>query len=253
MAREIRIRGLESRQRMEASDDSGIFVQTVEWDRTTSMQCIAADLGLAAGAGSSTSASPSYMAAVMGNVIVGTTATAVNLTATRSIVAGVVGKYDHVGTNASTYMGAAVIGEIGDQSTAARAAILAVMGGDSGTATAPAAYGVDWNSSTPASRFNIGLDLEGPTPHDDYLTPRYDQSFIRMGGRTVNAAGAVVTVSNIAILAGTGAPTNGTSGTGLNFAAAGSLYIRQSGSDSVLYINTNTAASPTWTSVGSQS
>ena len=252
MAREIRIRGLENRQRMEANDDSGIFVQTVEWDRLTSMQCVAADLGMSAGAGSSTSASPSYMAAMMGGVIVGTPTTAVNLTATRSIVAGVIGKYDHVGTNASTYMGAAVIAEIGDASTAARAAFLAVLGGDTGAASAPAAFGVDWNSSLAAARFNTGLDLEGPAAHDGYFGPRYNQSFIRMGGRTQNAGGDVVTVTDIHVLAGTAAPTDGVSGTGAGVAAAGSLYVRQSAADSRLFINTNTQASPTWVNVGTQ-
>ena len=253
MAREIRIRGLVDRQWMGSTDDSGIFVQTVEWDRLTSMQCVAGDLGLAAGAGSSTAGSPGYMAAIMGNVIVGSPGSAVNLTATHNIVAGVIGKYDHVGTNASGYFGAAMLAEIGDGATAARAAVLAVMGGDSTASSAFAAFGVDWNASTVASRFNTGLDLEGPAAHNDYLIPRYNQSFIRMGGRIQNAVGDPVTVNDICVLAGTAAPTNGTSGTGAGVAAAGSLYIRQSGSDSVLSINTNTLASPTWTVVGSQS
>lgn len=247
MAREIRIRGLVDHQWMESSDDSGIFVQAVEWDRTRSMQCIAADLGLAAAAGSSSSTK--YLAAIMGNITTGTSTTNVNLSGTQNIVAGVIGKYDHVGTNASTYPSAAIIAELGDGSTAARSAILAVMGGDTATSSAAAAFSVDWQNSTAASRFNYGLDLEGGGTHDGYMGPRYNSAFIRMGGRTNNAAGAAVTVADICILAGTAAPTNGASGTGAGVAGAGSLYIQQSGGTSTLLINTNTTASPTWSAI----
>ena len=52
------------------------------------------------------------------------------------------------------------------------------------------------------------------------------------------------------ILYGAGAPTDGTSGTGVGD-LIGSLYIDIT--NGVLYINTNTAASPTWTKVGTQS
>ena len=252
MAREIRIRGLTDHQWMESSDDSGVFVQTVEWDRTLSMQCIAADLGLAAGVGSSTAGSPKYLAAMMGNVVTGTTSSNVNLSGTQNIVAGVVGKYDHVGTNSSTYPSASIIGEIGDGSTAARAAVLAVLGGDTGATSAAAAFGVDWQSSTPTARFNYGVDLEGGGAHDSYLLPRYNQGYIRMGGRYPNA-GTVETVADLVVLAGTAAPTDGTSGTGAGHAGAGSLYVRQSGSDSKVYINGNTMASPTWKLVTSAS
>ena len=51
------------------------------------------------------------------------------------------------------------------------------------------------------------------------------------------------------ILYGAGAPTDGTSGTGLG-KGVGSLYIDVT--NAKLYINTNTAASPTWTVVGAQ-
>lgn len=46
-------------------------------------------------------------------------------------------------------------------------------------------------------------------------------------------------------LAGSGAPTSGTSGTGVNLAGPGSTYTRTS--NGVIYVNTNTKASPTWT------
>lgn len=48
-----------------------------------------------------------------------------------------------------------------------------------------------------------------------------------------------------------GAPTNGTSGDGAGFAGPGSLIVDST--NAFLYINTNTAASPTWTKVGTQS
>src|SRR3990167_3769380 len=153
-------------------------------------------------------------------------------------------------TNATaTYGGAAVRGEIGDLTTSARAAILAVMGGDSGTATANAAFGVDWNASTGASGFQYGLDLEGLAPHDNYTDPYYSRGFLRFGGRKRTATGEYTRVNDIVVMAGTAVPTDGTSGTGVAFAGPGSLYIRQSGSNSNLLINTGTAASPTWSAI----
>jgi len=52
------------------------------------------------------------------------------------------------------------------------------------------------------------------------------------------------------ILYGAGAPTDGTSGTHVGLASPGTLYIDTT--NAKLYINTNTAASPTWTVVGAQ-
>jgi len=56
---------------------------------------------------------------------------------------------------------------------------------------------------------------------------------------------------DIAILTTPGAPVDGTSGTGAGKAGKGCLLIRTD--TGVLYINTNTKASPTWTIVGTQS
>ena len=53
--------------------------------------------------------------------------------------------------------------------------------------------------------------------------------------------------NDICILAGSGAPVDGTSGTGAGNAGPGSIYL----GNSKAYINTNTKASPTWTVVGS--
>ena len=251
MGREARIVGIRHNQWFEGTNDIPLAAEVVEWDRNRSMQALSGMLGLAAGVGSSTSTTPRYLAGIMGEVFQGATvdAAAINLTATANVIAGVIGKYSHKGTNASTYMGAAVRAEIGNGVTAARAAVLAVLGGDLTASTAPAAFGVDCESSIAVSRFNFGIDFEGPGAHDGYFAPRYNSGFIRMGGRVQNAAGAVVTVADIVVLAGTAAPTNGASGTGAGVAGPGSLYIQQSGSTSTLQINTNTLASPTWSAI----
>jgi hypothetical protein len=53
-------------------------------------------------------------------------------------------------------------------------------------------------------------------------------------------------------ISGVGVPTNGGAGTGAGFAGPGSLYSDATTTTAKLYINTNTAASPTWVSVGTQ-
>lgn len=54
--------------------------------------------------------------------------------------------------------------------------------------------------------------------------------------------------NDIVDLSGSGAPSNGTSGTGANEAGPGSTYTRTSNGQR--YVNTNTKASPTWATVG---
>lgn len=251
-AEEIRIRGLHYHQWMENTDAVPFGVEVLAYSGTDdSMQAASFMLGLAAGVGSNTNTAPKYLAALFAEVHGGNDVDdVVNLTRTDNMVAAIVAKYSHIGTNAATYAGGAVWAEIGNQTTAARAAVLAVMGGDAGATSAFAAFGVDWNASTVASRFNFGIDLEGLAAHDGYLIPRYNQGFIRMGGRVQNAAGALVTVGDLVWLAGTAAPTDGTSGTGAAVAGPGSKYTRQDGASSNEFINTGTLASPTWVTVG---
>lgn len=57
--------------------------------------------------------------------------------------------------------------------------------------------------------------------------------------------------NGIWLLTNAGAPTDGASGTGAGHAAKGSLCIDYT--NGVLYINTGTKASPTWTVAGTQS
>ena len=217
------------------------------YDGLVSAQLLAVDMKLKKVAGSSTAASPSYLAPVMGNVKEDVADD--GLTATKSIVAGVIAKNDVSGTISSTYPSAAMYAEIGDKSSTL-VGVLSAMGGDSGSNTKPRAmFGVDWQQSTVASSVSFGLDLEGVI-HDSYAAPRYGKGLVRLGGRFSNA-GTVETVNDLLVLAGTAAPTNGASGTGAGDADAGSLYVRQSGSSSKIYINGNTKASPTWNLVTS--
>lgn len=63
-------------------------------------------------------------------------------------------------------------------------------------------------------------------------------------------AGTYLANTDVVMIAGDGAPSDGTSGDGAGFAGPGSLYSDYT--NGKLYINTNTKASPTWTVVGSQ-
>ena len=56
--------------------------------------------------------------------------------------------------------------------------------------------------------------------------------------------------NDVCLITNDGAPTDGTSGTGVARCGPGSLCIDYS--NAKLYINTNTKASPTWTLVGAQ-
>lgn len=73
------------------------------------------------------------------------------------------------------------------------------------------------------------------------------------GGREkIRALGGITFDNGVHMLPpAAGAPTDGASGTGAGYAGPGSLYINITAGK--LYTNTGTAASPTWTVVGSQS
>ena len=202
--------------------------------RAVAGQALAGDLNLgAAWVGSSTAADPIYVGGVMGNLI-GTG----GVSGTKNILGGVIGKFSVAGTISSTYLASAVRGEIGDGSTGAQAAFLAVMGGDTAPTTARSAFGVDWQSSTGASTFDFGVDLQGNGTHDSYLNPRYNKGDIRLGGRSINglAGGDDVVVWRFA-----GTPTTQCN----NTCGIGSLAIDTT--NGKLYQNTGTKASNTWT------
>lgn len=67
--------------------------------------------------------------------------------------------------------------------------------------------------------------------------------------RPVIYEGGIGLGGGVTLFRGSGAPTNGTSGTGVGYAGPGSFYIRTS--NGAVYVNTNTLASPTWSQVGS--
>ena len=66
------------------------------------------------------------------------------------------------------------------------------------------------------------------------------QGYAKVGGFSLK--------NNVKVITGTGAPVNGTSGTGAGIAGPGSFYIRTTGA---VFVNTNTKASPTWGQLGS--
>lgn len=67
-----------------------------------------------------------------------------------------------------------------------------------------------------------------------------------------NIQGALRDAANagVFLLVNAGAPVNGTSGTGVGLAGPGCLL--SDTTNKLLYINTNTMASPTWVKVGTQ-
>jgi hypothetical protein len=80
-----------------------------------------------------------------------------------------------------------------------------------------------------------------------------DSAGVALGADERTNVLSVLDVANaVMILAGAGAPVNGVSGTGAGVSGPGSLYIDRTAAVGLLYINTNTLASPTWTKVGTQ-
>lgn len=190
------------------------------------------DLTLAAAAGDSTDTA--FLSPYMGNVF-GT-----NLTETKNYIGAGIFHYSVDGTNASTYPVGAVLAGIGDGTTTADGAVVAYIDGDSATTTAGAAFKVMSNNSTAASGFDYGLDLQDAA-HDGYQA--VDEDFYLKAPLRL--------VKDVVFLVNDAAPVNGT--TGADVAGPGSLYVDATSATGVLYINTNTKASPTWTKVGTQS
>lgn len=103
----------------------------------------------------------SYGGGVMGNAL-GT----LNAGASNSIIAGLIGKYNIEDIGGNLGPKGAVVGEVGEEATGAKAngAFIAVLGGsdpDAGTMTPGAAYTVRYLNVNSASKFDYGLDLLG--------------------------------------------------------------------------------------------
>ena len=191
------------------------------------------------GFGSSTYVTPGEAYGVFGRTQSGAPF-ATTPTTTFNHVAGTVGNFAVIGTYNNNGLMAGVLGIINTNTLSGDAAVMAFMQGDSGVTTARAAYGVAMVQTTSGSGFDFGIDLKMQDPQLDGGGPTgvipYKKANIRMENDVVfmNAAGV---------------PSNGT--TGANFAGKGSLYVNIT--TGILYINTGTLASPTWTVVGSQS
>ena len=161
-------------------------------------------------------------------------------TTTFNHVAGLAGNFAVIGTYSNNGLMAGVLGIINTNTLSGDAAVMAFMQGDSGETTARAAYGVAMAQTTAASGFDYGIDLKIQDPVLEGGGPSSVQTYKKANIRMEN---------DVVFMNAAGVPVNGT--TGANFAGTGSLYVNIS--TGILYINTNTLASPTWTVVGSQS
>lgn len=83
------------------------------------------------------------------------------------------------------------------------------------------------------------------------VLPRYALKGNFSGALANFASFKLNSLSATVVLTNAGAPVNGTSGTGAGVAGPGSLLIDTT--NAVLYLNTNTLASPTWSSQGGSS
>lgn len=190
---------------------------------TGSQQTLPIDLNVAAVAGSNTAGSPKFIAPIMGNIIGAT------LTKVANYLAGVIGAYSITGTKSSRYPTGGVIGMIMDTVTDVDGAVVGHIDGDSGITKANAAFKASMKNSTSGSGFDYGLDLYQAAV-DGYLELAILKADLRLS-------------KEICVFSGTTAPVDGT--TGATFAGKGSVYIaRDTG---VMYLNTNTKASPAWT------
>jgi hypothetical protein len=207
--------------------DGGEIGAAVTHTGTGSYQPLWADLTLGAAAGS---ADGKFLGSVMGNTF------GENLTKAGNYIGGGIFHYNISGTNATTYPSGAVLAGVGDGTTTAKGAVVAYIDGDSAQTNAGAAFKVMNNNSTAASGFEYGLDLQDAT-HDGYQP--VDKDFYTKA--------PVRLVSDVVMLVGAGAPTDGGAGTGLNFAGPGSLYIDTTNAE--VYVQTTASSSPTWKKV----
>lgn len=189
-----------------------------------SFQILPIDLNLAAAAGS-TASNPKFLSPVMGNLI------GASLTKQGNYLGGLIGAYSVSGSKATHYGAGGVMGIIMDGVSAADGAFIAVVDGDSGAVNATAALKGMMNNSTAGSGFDYAVDMYAPS-HDGFNALAINKGMSRSPNQVVNG------------LEGSGAPTSGGSGTGLNYAAKGSDYVDYASGKH--YVNYGTAASPSW-------
>lgn len=153
------------------------------------------------------------------------------LTKTANSISAIHGVYWVTGTNPSTWPLAAILGEIHNGVTVADAAFVALTGQ---AVTPRALYGVA----------TLDMDINSAQYGLDLSTNSYSGGSKDLVGYTQ----ADILLSNEIAILSTAAGPAATDGQG--FAAKGSLAIDRT--NGKLYINTGTAAIPTWTVVGTQ-
>lgn len=205
-------------------DSEDPLVYSASYSGTSSFQCMAPDLTLAAAAGRNVP-DTSFLGPVMGNVF-GT-----NMTKTGNYVGGIIGHYSADGTQASHYPTGAVLAGVGDGSTTAKGAVVAYIDGDSAQTNVGAMFKVMTNNSTAASGPDFGVDLQDAA-HDGYAA--VDRAFYKKAPLRL--------VDDVVILTGSGAPVDGT--TGDNVAGPGSMYIDIAAGNA--YLQTAVITAPVW-------
>jgi hypothetical protein len=153
-----------------------------------------------------------------------------SLLKTGDYLAGVIGADSITGVKATKYPKGGVIGQISDGVTDSDGAVVAEIDGDSGLTKANAAFKGMMRNSTAGSGFDYGLDLYDPA-FGSYKPLAILKALLR-------------TPNQVCVLEHSGVPVDGVAGTGAGFAGPGSLCIDYAGKK--MYINGNTAASPTW-------
>jgi hypothetical protein len=221
----------------DVTTDGRIELVSEDYSAGGSRQLIAADLNLAAAAGTSTAGDSSFLGGIMGNLL------GAALTKTHNFIGGVIGAYSVETSNASDLPSGAVVAVLSDGSQGADGAVVAVLdNGDPGADTnATAAFKAMANTNRSGTSVEYGVDL--------YDAGR-DSTLYSGGGTAFKVTKGDLRLTNqVVVMNGAGAPSNGT--TGDNFAAVGSLYIDKTAGK--LYINTGAIDNPTWTIVGTQS
>lgn len=130
---------------------------------------------------------------------------------------------------------------------------ITVKRGVAGITGAHASGAVVWVGSPDDFSAQVKRGYESSTPTDKLpvIDPGKGIFYTNVGGYWYEQASSLKAHKEMWDLVGSGAPTDGTSGTGAGIAGPGSTY--NDYTNQVIYTNTNTKASPTWTVVGSQS
>lgn len=205
-----------------------VLADATPYDGSGSQQTLPIDMNVAAGAGSADDADPKFIAPIMGNIIGDT------LTKDANYLAAIIGAYSLVGTKATKYPSAALLGIIMDGVDEVDGAVVAHIDGDSEVTKAVAAFKAKMTNSNAGSGFDYGLDLTDPA-FGAYLPLAILKAAIRMD-------------NDVCVFNGATAPVDGT--TGDNFAGPGSLYIaRDTG---LVYMQTSLISTPVWVLVPQQ-